>query len=826
MKLSRLLYIETTELAVEIWGPDRVPEAVEHRGVRRRYPHLRVTADQPCTVFPDYPQDQPVFFENTTYQLLARSRNAAEPPAIRHRDPLVEQGFHTSRVDPHVTTGNFIFRNQVGRSTFSFLLGRKTLLEVEIEVFPTKLDYEEDYWDLVTEVTRYTYNLAFEYLRSTHQGAVPAKHPGAPTDLEWLLLLEYVFADLERALHQIARQPHRALVPEPVDEPSARVKRPDRFVRAAVRTAARRGDPNLITVDQIPIPARLQANRPRPNLNTPENRWLRGELDLVRRRLAELHSRIQTAGTRAGTPSLRQAAKRVRSLEARLDNLLRLEPVAAVAGAIPPSYSSLIFRAAPGYREACRCCLTLRLGLRLQADALQLSLKDLNVLYEYWCLLALLGMVAESTGGRFEPQTLVERASGGLSFRLRRGRRLRVDIRRADRIVCTIQYNPQISSATGDQRPDILLSFHPQGWQTPVEVVLDAKYRVVGDLEYLTKYGTPGPPEDAVNQLYRYRDAIVDNATPPRRRVVEAVALFPFRDAPDYRFSNNTLHRSLETVGIGALPFLPGEIGYVQEWLGRNCRRSGTHFAERTIGVALRDEELANRAKMAEAVLVGVVGHGPQQWEWIQKRGLYLAPLARIGKQRRLDVRWLAFFEPAAITGRDYGAVRYYARVLNIEIRRRDDIRTPWTGRGSVDEPYLLFHLDPLEKLPQPIWNIDRHRVLFRWATRYSLEHAQSMSELYLETEAERRLWEELRQAGRQFTTEAGHAAAIDPDDPRGRTTFILDGQVRIRYQGRGEFRVWDERSGNEPRIFTVGDLRNGYLPPDGDETAPRNKLS
>jgi hypothetical protein len=86
------------------------------------------------------------------------------------------------------------------------------------------------------------------------------------------------------------------------------------------------------------------------------------------------------------------------------------------------------------------------------------------------------------------------------------------------------------------------------------------------------------------------------------------------------------------------------------------------------------------------------------------------------------------------------------------------------------------------------------------------------MSELYLETEAERRLWEELRQAGITFTTKAGQAASIDPDDPRGRTTFLLDSErIRIRYQGRGEFGVWDDRS-DEQRTFAVSDLREGRM--------------
>lgn len=809
LKPSRLLYVETNALAVEIWGPYRVQGVVEPSGARRRYPHLLLTAIEPYILQPDNPEAQPVFFENTTYQLIVRAKNSANAPVVRHRDPLIEEGFYVSRVDPHVTTGSFTFCNQVGLSTFTFLVEGQKHLDLEIEVFPMKLDYDEDFWDLLAEVSQNVYNLAFEFIRSTYQGAVPAKPLGTQTDLEWLLLLDYVFRDLERAVHQIARQPHYALVPEPIDGPSARVKRPDRFVRAAVRTAARRGNADLTIVDHIPIPNRLRANRPRPHLNTPENRFLRYELELVRRRLADIHTRVRTTAALSGRAHLREAAARIRHFETRLDQLLQLEPLVLATGEPPTAYSSLVFRAAPGYREAFRCCLTLRLGLRIQADALQLSLKDLSELYEYWCVLALLGIVTARTGGKFEPQTLVERGPGGLSLRLRRGRRLLVDVRRDGQTICSVQYNPRIESVTGAQRPDILLTFHPQGWQTPVEVVLDAKYRVVGDRNYLAKYGTPGPPEDAVNQLYRYRDAIVDDATPPRRRIVQAAALFPFRDSADLKFADNRLLHSLDSVGIGALPFLPSETGYMEEWLAKNCRRSGTHFAERTVGVVLRDEELANRAKMTETVLVGVVGHGRQQWEWVLQRKLYLAPLTRIGKQRRLDIKWLAFFEPATLTGQDYGAVRYCARMQAIEIVQRGKIDTPWTGRGQTDDYYLLFHLDQMEQLRRPIWNTDRHRVVFRWATRYSLEHAHSMSELYLETEAERRLWEELRQARTTFATEAGQVTPIDPNDPRGRTTFVLaNGHIRIRYQGRGEFRVWDDRSVSEPRTFTVSDLR------------------
>lgn len=152
-------------------------------------------------------------------------------------------------------------------------------------------------------------------------------------------------------------------------------------------------------------------------------------------------------------------------------------------------------------------------------------------------------------------------------------------------------------------------------------------------------------------------------------------------------------------------------------------------------------------------------------------------------------------------------AVRYASRVLDIDIVHRKHISTPWASRGNPDDQYLLFHIADPQKLPQPIWNIDRHRVSFRWGTRYSLEHVSTMSELYLETEAERRLWEELKNAGIPFTTEAGRVSDINPEDPSGRTTFTLNEGIRIRYQGLGKFQAWDQKCRNT-RTFTIGDLR------------------
>lgn len=798
MKPARLLFVKTNELAIEFLGPKSIPEAFEPKGSRRRYPHLRISSSGPYSLDPETEDAYPLFFENTPYHVVVKSGKPDKRLSVHHRDPLIAHAFKPSLADADVTTGMFSFKNQVGRSTFTFLINDRPHVTMEIEVFPTKLDYEDDYWNLIADVSRHVYNLAFEYLRATYRHAAPVPQISRPSDLEWLLLLETIMQDLERAVYQIARQPRRAMVREPADCLTARIKRPDGHVRAAMRRARGR---------KMPVPARLTATRAQPSLDTAENRVIRQELVSIRRRLADLHGRAQKLTARHGQKRYRVAAARIRSLENKVSRFLRFEPFTAATGPPPATHSALVFRSAPGYREAFRSCLLLRLGLKFQADALQVPMKDMAELYEYWCLLTILETISVGTGGAFNPQTLVEAGPGGLSLRLRKGRHLALQVRRGARTICTVRYNPGIPSATGEQRPDILLSFHPKGWETPVEVVLDAKYRLVADSKYLSKYGTPGPPEEAINQLYRYRDAIVDNDDPPRRRIVEALALFPYKDSIGQRFSDNRLYLSREKVGIGALPFLPSETVYVEDWVRETVRRSGSHFAERTVGVRVRDEELTNRAKMAEAALIGVIGHGKTQWDWIQTRRLYLAPLSKIGRHRRLDIRWLGFFEPAAMTKKKYGAVRYVSRVSRLEVVPRRAIKTPWASRRSPGEPYLLFHIEKPHRLPRPIRNTDGHRVTFRWGTRYSLDHALTMSELYLETEAERRLWEELKHAGIPFTTRAGRVAAIDPGDPAGRTVFILDRDQRVRYQGSGEFAVFN-RKGAKTHSFTLGELR------------------
>jgi hypothetical protein len=100
---------------------------------------------------------------------------------------------------------------------------------------------------------------------------------------------------------------------------------------------------------------------------------------------------------------------------------------------------------------------------------------------------------------------------------------------------------------------------------------LDAKYRLDTSENYRNYYGSLGPPEDAINIMHRYRDAILERpsraADVPNRTVIQAAALFPSSVEASSKYDSSKLWNALQTIGVGALPFLPDNRVWVKNWL-------------------------------------------------------------------------------------------------------------------------------------------------------------------------------------------------------------------------------------------------------------------
>ena len=498
-------------------------------------------------------------FEQTDYTLLVQSRRGARV-ALRHRDPALVRGLHTTE-DGRIVHGVVNFGAQIGRSRFVVEVEGAPHFEWTVEVFPSKLDYRRDYEAIRADVEAIAEGLAYEYLRATTRPARPVAER-RPDAAAWATLLRHVLGDLERALDHVARHPRWGLARATEPVRVERIRRSDTAVLRAVRKGGGHGSFQPMR-GGVPVRRRLPARRAVYTLDTPEHRWLAAQLRQIRARLARLtaEERRRSAGLRHA-----RALRELDDMARRTARLAALEPWRALEGEAPAT-PTLRLLTAPGYREAYQACLLLRRGLTLEGGPLALSLKDLHLLYEYWCFLTLVRLAAEATGAGLPAERLFTVDRFGLRMRLRRGRAQTVTFALGDGRRLAITYNPRFGGKgyLVPQQPDLMLTLErPGGPRT--RYILDAKYRLDASPAYVRRFGVPGPPADALNALHRYRDAIRDDDR-QGRTVAQAVALYPYREPAPGTYAAARHGQALEEVGVGAIPLLPGATAHLEAWL-------------------------------------------------------------------------------------------------------------------------------------------------------------------------------------------------------------------------------------------------------------------
>jgi hypothetical protein len=113
---------------------------------------------------------------------------------------------------------------------------------------------------------------------------------------------------------------------------------------------------------------------------------------------------------------------------------------------------------------------------------------------------------------------------------------------------------------TVPQKPDIVLQLTKSDLQEGMKLtyLFDAKYRIDGK----DKKGVDVPPEDAINQMHRYRDAIYykDYQTDSlKKEVIGGYILFP-GDGEPTDVAVSKFYQSIDKVNIGAFPLRPKDV--------------------------------------------------------------------------------------------------------------------------------------------------------------------------------------------------------------------------------------------------------------------------
>lgn len=750
---NELLYVQTEKVSVTIKGKATHPnfQGIEHKNGDSSIKVHCVDDFQMTLRDGDVPRFSsrngeistgiysiyPMFYEQQQYEIVIEAVDGHKV-AFWHDNLNVRNKVTRASRNHEILSGVINFGNEIGFSDLVIQIDGVNYLRLVIEVFPTKIDYQNDYKQIVEDVTKEVYNVVFDFLKKTYLGYQQSEKVNS-SPVEFFADINKIYKDFIKAADTIMSQPHHVLDTTHQVLPSHKVKKTD---GRTIRWIKKHPDQAKRVNGEIRI-ERALAVRKQVSYDTKENQLTKYILLSTARKLESFKKNYLKLQRKEDQAVIAKIDGMVRELNRRCNTTFLADVEAKEAS----SGMSLVFSMAPGYRDLYKYYLMLLRGLSITGDVFNISVKDLALLYEYWCFIKLNSMMKD----RYEliSQDIVKVQGNGLFVSLVKGSSSKVKYRNSENgEVITLSYNPKSGQVpTVAQKPDNVLSLEKKtvnqvGKKVKYEYVFDAKYRVNPALEgsdyYNTISHTPGPETDDINTMHRYRDAIVyhNGADPYERTMFGAYVLFPYANKEEYR--NHKFFESIEKVNIGGLPFLPSETSMVQDMLDALIADSPDSAFERATLPRGIEDKLAKIDWNQRDVLVGAL-RNRAQLDTCLKYKFYHIPASKI-RDADLPIHYVAIYQSINIFGREAG-IRYYGEVTKTSAVKRRDIRE--IPKNS-DEAYYRFEIKEWKELNIPLVAKEVRDFPF-FTNMFLLQHCPDVPDLHISSEEEYRLYIEVR---------------------------------------------------------------------------------
>ena len=536
--------------------------------------------------------------------------------------------------------------------------------------------------------------------------------------------------------------------------------------------------------------------------DTQENHYVAKTIANMRSRLRRLSAQLSGVQSRERfTPwisFLEQADRRLRHFETQTF----LGELRNHRGHIAPS---LALHMTPGYREFFSSSLALESVLEVSGGPLELPEKDLATLYELWCFVALAGILRKELNLTLRKPSWLNVTQRRVALELVRGKQSVLSLEQ-DGVECIrVIYNNENRTPTGSCRPDNTLEVFKLGEVNPFRYVFDAKYRLNDDPEYVRAHFAPGPPVETIHRMHAYRDQIVHEQASERttasaeatiwdlgyrrwvQQTVGAFVLYPYAGADAAR---NRFFESIDTVGVGGVPFLPSRREEVTRLLKRIIEMSTDAVEDNAIELST----VAERQRIEWAHEYGLIAIVPtkEQLDYILEHGTYHTPYTR---HRRWGLRLRADFILFILSETSFpgqSGVAFEAEIASLHFGDRTEIipTPPASSRGADDlDHYVWFKLREVKPV-SPIRKYVKPMPKFAFTTRLALNESINVSELLLIREPERRFYRECRNRGFDVAVHdesIGSEQVFDVAQLRLRFTISVAGRktLQVRFDPR-----------------------------------------
>lgn len=459
----------------------------------------------------------------------------------------------------HILAGFINYKNEIGRSEIQIIykVDKETrAFRFGFEVLSTKLDYHEHWRIIVEDIEREYRMLSLDYMRRTFHGFSPDQN-GEHPDIVWWSVFEGEQQKFIKACKSIIDRPRHRLHGEEVYLRADKLKQTPHNIEN--RLAEHRKEPAyLYRVEQ-----HILSN------DTQENRFLKFALHQISKRYEDLRQRIEAVKTVSGT--MKSAMLATSETLKRLQHHPFFRTIGRFKGI---SQESMVLQKATGYSQVYRTWNLLRRAYSLNDGLYRLQTKDIATLYEIWCFIEVSHIVKAQLNLDDEDVEHRNRMelNGIFSWELGKGEHSRILFRKDGVELAELVYNPKNADKengnvgmkdlvvpTVPQKPDIVLQLTKNDLQQGMKMtyLFDAKYRIDGKDK-----GVDVPPEDAINQMHRYRDAIYYkdyDANALKKEVIGGYILFPGDGEPN-DVAVSKFYKTIKEVNIGAFPLRPKDV--------------------------------------------------------------------------------------------------------------------------------------------------------------------------------------------------------------------------------------------------------------------------
>jgi predicted component of viral defense system (DUF524 family) len=529
-----------------------------------------------------------VFFENKSYEFEFLFEPDVSDFKIVHIQTAIEEAF---RKKSNEMRGVINFGNDIGWFKLQLNFRYKGSIQTEaisFQVLPTKLDMTTDIEKIHSLVDEIYPLWRFSFAKKTNQELNATRKPHEKFQLLWLAQFESLRKKLITEVKTICNAPHNRLQfhTKKVRIDRLRGKLPNKIERKILESLAGNEIGKRFNVDVGSL-----------SVDTMENRFVKMALISMERQINKISMEARKRNQSPDKDVISESFfSKLHDWQDDIGRLLYHQLFSEVGKLNRLNVDSQVLFKRAGYSGFYRIWQELKAYLDVFGDSSAISVKSVSELYEIWCLLEVrrnllvFGFIETLHNGQLYKKFELEKMlkdSIGATFNFERNDGVKVRLAHEPVFGKPDRRKKAIFSWNAKQKPDIVLQvIFPNNER--IHWVFDAKYRVENDgFESELDYA----PEDALNQMHRYRDALVlqqqqaDGTLKRSRPVIGAYVLYPgwYPDSVQLA-EKNQYADAIEAVNIGAFPALPGQENiWLREFLNDNLNIKMNHDAEKLL---------------------------------------------------------------------------------------------------------------------------------------------------------------------------------------------------------------------------------------------------